>query len=104
MFDIMRQAQQMQAKMTEMHAELENMEVEGTSGGGMVKITLSGKGEMRGCSIDPSLINPDDAEVLEDLVLAAHNDANKKVKAEMAERMKAITGGLPIPPGLNPFG
>ena len=102
--NMMKQAQAMQAKMAEAQAKLEQMTVEGASGGGMVKLTLSGKGEMKGLSIDPALIDPDDPEVLEDLIIAAHNDAKVKSEAMMAEEMKAVTGGLQLPPGMKmPF-
>ena len=102
--NMMKQAQAMQAKMAEAQAKLEAMTVEGASGGGMVKLTLSGKGEMKGLSIDPALIDPDDPEVLEDLIIAAHNDAKAKSEDMMAEEMKAVTGGLQLPPGMKmPF-
>ena len=102
--NMMKQAQAMQAKMAEAQAQLEAMTVEGASGGGMVKLTLSGKGEMKGLSIDPALIDPEDPEVLEDLIIAAHNDAKAKSEAMMAEEMKSVTGGLQLPPGMKmPF-
>ena len=102
--NMMKQAQAMQAKMAEAQAKLEQMTVEGASGGGMVKVVLSGKGEMKGLTIDPDLIDPEDAEVLEDLIIAAHNDAKAKSEAMMAEEMKAVTGGLQLPPGMKmPF-
>ncbi|MGB1146296.1 MAG: YbaB/EbfC family nucleoid-associated protein [Alphaproteobacteria bacterium] len=102
--NMMKQAQAMQAKMAEAQAKLEAMTVEGASGGGMVKLTLSGKGEMKGLSIDPALIDPEDPEVLEDLIIAAHNDAKAKSEAMMAEEMKSVTGGLQLPPGMKmPF-
>ncbi len=100
---MMKQAQELQSKMTELQAELESMEVEGTSGGGLVKVTLSGKGSMARLSVDPSLIKPDEAEILEDLIVAAHNDAKQKAEKSMAERMQALTAGLPLPPGLKLF-
>ena len=102
--NMMKQAQAMQAKMAEAQAKLEAMTVEGASGGGMVKLTLSGKGEMKGLSIDPALIDPEDPEVLEDLIIAEHNDAKAKSEAMMAEEMKSVTGGLQLPPGMKmPF-
>ena len=101
---MMKQAQQMQAKMAEMQEQLANIEVTGSSGGGMVQVTLSGKGDARRMKIDPSLLDPDDVEVLEDLVIAAINDAKAKVEAVMAEKMAEVTGGLQLPPGLSlPF-
>jgi len=101
---MMKQAQKMQQKMGEMQEELEKSEVEGTSGGGMVKVTLSGKGEMRALKIDQSLVDPEDVEVLEDLILAAFNDAKNKADAHAAEEMGKLTGGLQLPPGMKmPF-
>ncbi len=101
---MMGKVKEMQAKMQEMQAEMEALEVEGVSGGGLVKITLSGKGLMRGMEIDPSLIVPDDVEMLEDLIVAAHNDAKSKAEALMAEKTQELTAGLPIPPGMKlPF-
>ena len=98
---MMKQVQQMQAKMQEMQQELADMEVIGQSGAGMVTVTLNGKGEMRGVKIDPSLMKPDEAEIVEDLIVAATADAKVKVDAASQEKMKAMTGGLPIPPGLK---
>ena len=101
---MMKQAQQMQAKMTEMQEGLEAMEISGGSGGGLVSVTLNGKGEVRAIKIDPSLVTADEVEVLEDLVTAAFNDAKTKVEAHMQEEMAKLTGGLKLPPGMNlPF-
>ena len=101
---IMQQAQQMQAKMQEMQEKLAAVEVKGTSGGGMATVTLNGKGEMRGLKLDPSLISGGDGEVIEDLIVAAFNDAKTKVEALAAEEMSKITGGLNLPPGMSlPF-
>jgi DNA-binding YbaB/EbfC family protein len=100
---MMKQVQELQSKMAELQAELETMEVEGTSGGGLVKVTLTGKGLMACISIDASLIKPEEAEILEDLVVAAHNDAKQKAEITMAEKMQALTSGLPLPPGLKLF-
>ena len=101
---MMKQAQQMQARMAEMQEQLANIEVTGSSGGGMVQVTLSGKGDARRMKVDPSLVDPGDVEVLEDLVVAAINDAKAKVEAVMAEKMSEVTGGLQLPPGLSlPF-
>jgi len=101
---MMKQAQAMQAKMAEMQEKLGQLEVTGQSGGGMVKATLNGKSELRRLKIDPSLVDPNDVEVLEDLVVAAVNDAKVKVEAAVAEEMKQVTGGLDLPPGLKlPF-
>ncbi len=101
---MLKQAQQMQQKMADMQAALEAAEVDGTAGGGMVTVTLSGKGEMRRIRIDPSIANPDDVEMMEDLILAAHKDAKGKAEAYAAEEMKKVTGGLELPPGMSlPF-
>ena len=91
---IMKQAQMMQKKMEEEQAKLAQEEVEGTSGGGMVKVVLNGKFEMKKLIIDNSLVDPEDKEVLEDLIVAAYNDAKNKVDAKMQESMSAMTGGL----------
>ena len=89
----------MQAKMQEMQAELDQIEVEGTAGGGMVTVTLSAKGELKGVKIDDSLLKPGEKEILEDLLVAAHADARRKAEAVMQDKMKSLTGGLPLPPG-----
>jgi|TARA_R100000322_G_scaffold153388_6_gene111713 nucleoid-associated protein EbfC len=101
MFDIMKQAQQLQSRMQDLQTELETAEVEGRAGGGLVAVTMSGKGEVKKVSIDPSLMKEDEREVLEDLMVAACADAKTKAEAMAAEKMKAVTGGLPIPPGLG---
>ncbi len=103
MMKLMKQAQQMQAKVQQMQAELEEAETEGQAGAGMVKVTLSGKGVMKGIVIDPSLLKEDEKEILEDLILAAHNDAMQKNARMMDEKMKTATVGLPIPPGMKLF-
>jgi DNA-binding YbaB/EbfC family protein len=101
---LMKQAQAMQAKMAEFQANLEQVTVEGRSGGGMVAVTLSGKGGMTRLSVDLSLIKPEDKEMLEDLIVAAHADARAKLEERMAAEMAKITGGLPLPPGFKlPF-
>ncbi len=101
---MLRQAQELQAKMAEMQAKLEQEQISGQSGGGLVRVTLNGKGEMRGLEVDPSLLSPSEREVLEDLVMAAHNDAKAKLEAFTAEEMGKLTGGLQLPPGMNlPF-
>ena len=101
--NMMKQVQELQSKMAELQTELETMEVEGASGAGLVKVTLTGKGLMTRVSIDASLIKPDEAEILEDLIIAAHNDAKQKAEKAMAEKMQALTSGLPLPPGLKLF-
>jgi len=94
----------MQAKLQEAQADMERTEVEGSSGGGLVKVRLTAKGDMKGLSIDASLLKADEKEIIEDLIVAAHADARKKAEVVMAERMKAVTGGLPLPPGMKlPF-
>ncbi len=97
---MMKQMQDMQARMQEMQAKLDDLNITGTSGAGLVTVTLSGKGAMKGVAIDPSLMS-DDREILEDLIVAAHADAREKMEAVVAEEMKKLTGGLPLPPGLN---
>ena len=100
---LMKQASQMQAKMQEMQAELDRIEVNGSAGGGLVSVTLNAKGELKGVKIDPSLIKPDEKEILEDLLVAAHSDARRKAEEVMQDKMKSLTGGLPLPPGLKLF-
>ncbi|MCX8500975.1 MAG: YbaB/EbfC family nucleoid-associated protein [Alphaproteobacteria bacterium] len=101
---MMKQAQEMQSKMEEMRGRLESSEIEGSSGGGMVKLSLTGKGDLRRITIEPSLLKPEDREMLEDLIVAAHNDARTKVDLFMQEEMARITGGLKLPPGMKlPF-
>ena len=100
----MKQAQEMQAKMAEMQERLVETEMSGAAGGGMVQVTVNGKGEMRSLRIDPSLLNPDDVAVLEDLIVAAANDAKAKVEVHAAEEMQKLTGGLNLPAGMKlPF-
>ncbi len=98
---LMKQAQQLQSKMADMQASLDDLEVEGISGGGLVAVTLSGKGAMRGLKIDPSLLKEEEGEILEDLIVAAHAEARNKMEQAVAEKMKEVTGGLPLPPGMN---
>ncbi|HEY1503865.1 MAG TPA: YbaB/EbfC family nucleoid-associated protein [Stellaceae bacterium] len=101
---MMKQAQEMQARMAEMQAKLAEVEMSGSAGGGMVQVTLNGKGEMRRVKIDKALIVPDEAEVLEDLIVAATNDAKGKVEAHLQQEMSKLTGGLQLPPGMKlPF-
>ena len=100
---LMKQAQAMQQKMQDVQAELDNLEVEGASGGGVVTVKVSGKGNLKAISIDPSLLIPDEKEILEDLIVAAMNDARGKAERTMQERMAEITKGLPLPPGLKLF-
>ena len=101
---MMKKAQAMQAKLAEAQEELTQLTVEGQSGGGMVKITLTGKGEMKAISLDPSLLTPADKEMTEDLILAAFADARGKADRVAAEKMQNVTAGLPLPPGMKlPF-
>ena len=100
---LMKQATQLQAKMQEMQAELDQITVEGIAGGGMVAVTLSAKGDMKGVRIDPSLIKPEEKEIVEDLLVAAHADARRKAETLLQEKMKSLTGGLPLPPGMKLF-
>jgi DNA-binding YbaB/EbfC family protein len=100
---MMKQAAQLQSKMQELQAELDHIEVEGTAGGGMVAVTLTAKGDMKGAKIDESLMKPGEKEILEDLLVAAHADARRKAEAVMQDKMKSLTGGLPLPPGMKLF-
>jgi DNA-binding YbaB/EbfC family protein len=101
---MLKQAQQMQTRMAEMQKKLEAHEVDGESGGGMVRVTLTGKGEARRVKIDPSIVIASEVEILEDLVVAAFNDAKSKLEAHLAQEMAKVTGGLSLPPGMKlPF-
>ena len=100
---LMKQATELKSKMETMQAELERLEVEGTGGGGLVAVKLSGKGEMKGVQIDDSLFVPDQKEIVEDLIVAAHTDAKRKLEAMMQEKMQSLTGGMSLPPGLKLF-
>ena len=101
---MMKAAGEMKGKMEAMQVELSNLVVEGRSGGGMVVVSLSGKGDLKGLKIDPSLFKEDDVDVLEDLIIAAHADAKAKSEEEMQRKMSEVTAGLPIPPGMKfPF-
>jgi nucleoid-associated protein EbfC len=100
---MMKKAQELQGKMQQMQADLAAMEVSGQSGGGLVKATLTGKGDVKGMKIDPSLLKPEDADMLEDLIIAACADAKSKAEALMQSKMQEATAGLPIPPGMKLF-
>ena len=100
---LMKQATELKSKMEAMQAELDRLEVEGSAGGGLVALTISGKGELRGTRIDDSLLKPDQKEIIEDLIVAAHADARRKLETMLAEKMQTMTGGLPLPPGLKLF-
>jgi DNA-binding YbaB/EbfC family protein len=101
--NLAKQATQLQAKMQELQAELDSIEVEGTAGGDLVKVRLTAKGELKGLSVDASLWKADEREIAEDLIVAAHADARRKAEALLQEKMKQLTGGLPLPPGLKLF-
>lgn len=104
LLQMMKKAQELQGRMQDMQAELGNLVVEGRSGGGLVIISLSGKGEIKGLKIDPSLFKEEQVSLLEDLIIAAHADAKAKVETEMHSRMQEMTAGLPLPPGMKfPF-
>ena len=100
---MMKQAQQLQTRMQEMQEQLAAAEIEGRSGGGLVIATLDGKGHLKKIRIDPSLMKPDETEIVEDLIVAATEDAKGKVAALVEEKMREATGGLPLPPGLKLF-
>jgi DNA-binding YbaB/EbfC family protein len=100
---MMKQATELKSKMEAMQAELDQIEVEGAAGGGMVTVKLTAKGELKSVSIDPSLMMPDEKEIVEDLVVTAHAEARRKAETLLAEKMKSLTGGLPLPPGLKLF-
>jgi DNA-binding YbaB/EbfC family protein len=102
--NMLKEAQKLQQRMLEMQQRLAEVEMSGQSGGGLVTVTLSGKGEMRRIKIDKSLVDPAEVEVLEDLIVAATNDAKAKIEAHLAAEMQKMTGGLPLPPGMKlPF-
>ncbi|MBL8577999.1 MAG: YbaB/EbfC family nucleoid-associated protein [Mesorhizobium sp.] len=101
---LMGKAKEMQAKFQAMQEDIATLEASGVAGGGMVSVTLTGKGEMKSLKIDPSLFKEEEVEILEDLLLAAHNDAKAKVEATVQEKTRELTAGLPIPPGMKlPF-
>jgi DNA-binding YbaB/EbfC family protein len=100
---MMKQVGQMQARLKDMQDELQRAEIEGQSGGGLVHVTVDGRGELKKVRIDPSLLKPEEVEILEDLIVAASTDAKAKVDSVMQQKMAEITGGLPIPPGMKLF-
>ena len=102
--NMMKQAQQMQQRMQEMQAQLDLVEMQGVSGAGLVKVTVNGKGELKKISIDKQLMDPEETEVVEDLIIGAFADAKSKVEAHVSGEMAKLTGGLKLPPGLKlPF-
>jgi DNA-binding YbaB/EbfC family protein len=100
---LMKQAAELKSKMEAMQAELDQIEVEGSSGGGLVTVKLSGKGDMKSVKIDDSLLKPQEKEIVEDLIVAAFAEARRKAEALLQEKMKSVAGGLPLPPGLKLF-
>lgn len=100
---LMKQAQAMQQKLADAQAELDNLEVEGAAGGGAVTVRMTAKGAMRAINIDASLLNADEKEIVEDLVIAAVNDARGRGEKLVQERMQDLTKGLPVPPGMKLF-
>jgi DNA-binding YbaB/EbfC family protein len=100
---MMKQAAQLQSKMKEVQDELDRTEVEGAAGGGLVTVTLSAKGDLKGVKLADSLMKPGETEILEDLLVAAHADARRKAEEVMQDKMKNLTGGLPLPPGMKLF-
>ena len=102
--NMLKEAQKIQSKMAEMQERLGQTEMDGQAGGGMVTVTLNGKGEMRRVKIDKSLVDPNEVEILEDLIVAATNDAKTKIDTHLQAEMQKLTGGLPLPPGMKlPF-
>ena len=98
---MMKQAAQLQSKMQALQAELDTITVDGTAGGGVVSVTLTAKGDMKSVKIDDSMMKPGEAEIVEDLLVAAHAEARKHAEAVLQEKMQSVTGGLPLPPGLG---
>ena len=104
MMGMMKQAKALQEKMEQLQQEVAAVEVEGSAGGGLVTVTMTGKSEMKQVRIDPSLMKPEEAEIVEDLIVAASNDARQKAGQKLAEKMRELTGGLQLPPGMKlPF-
>jgi len=102
--NMLKEAQKLQSRMADIQAKLADIELDGSAGGGMVTVTVNGKGEMRRVKIDPALVDPNEVEILEDLLVAAANDAKAKVESHVQEEMGKLTGGLNLPPGLKlPF-
>lgn len=101
---LMKQAKQLQERMGQLQEEVSAMEIEGSAGGGLVTVVMTGKSEMKRLKIDPTLMKPEEAEIVEDLIVAAVNDARAKAEAALADKMRELTGGLPLPPGMKlPF-
>ena len=101
---MMKQAKELQDRMQRLQEEVAALTIDGSAGGGLIKVTVNGKSELKNIKIDPSLLKPDETEILEDLIVAAINDARGKAEARLAERMRELTGGLSLPPGMKlPF-
>jgi nucleoid-associated protein EbfC len=101
---MMKQAKELQDRMQRLQEEVAGLTIEGTAGGGLVRVTVNGKSEMKTVKIDPSLLKPDEVEIVEDLIVAAINEARGKAEAKLAEKMRELTGGLALPPGMKlPF-
>jgi len=101
---MMKQARELQSRMEQLQQEVGALEIEGSSGGGLITVTMTGKSELKRIRIDPSLLKAEEAEILEDLVVAAVNDARIKAEAKLADKMRELTGGLQLPPGMKlPF-
>jgi hypothetical protein len=100
---LMKQAAELKTKMEAMQAELDQIEVEGSAGGNLVTVKINAKGELKSVSIDASLMKPDEKEIVEDLLVAAHAEARRKAETLLQEKMQALTGGLPLPPGMKLF-
>jgi nucleoid-associated protein EbfC len=100
---LMKQATELKSKMEAMQAELDHIEVEGTAGGGMVTVKMTAKGQLKSVHIDPLLMKPEEKEVTEDLIVAAHAEARRRAETTVEEKMQALAGGLPLPPGMNLF-
>lgn len=98
---MLKQAKEMQGRMADMQAALQDLEVEGKAGGGLVRVVLSGKGDLKEVSIDKDLVKPDDVEIIEDLIVAAHTSAKAELEVKLQEKMKEVTGGMPLPPGFS---
>ena len=99
--NMLKQAQEMQTKMMDAQKKIEEIEAEGSAGGGLVKVSVNGKNHVTNVTIDPSLLVADEVDILEDLILAAHNDAKDKVQQKSSDEMSSITGGLKLPPGFK---
>jgi len=101
---VMKQAKDLQDRMQRLQEEVAALTIEGSAGGGLIKVAVNGKSDMKSLKIDPSLLKPDEAEILEDLIVAAINDARGKAEQKLAEKMRELTGGLSLPPGMKlPF-